>query len=95
MSEKPKYAKLIEGMDHLSLGISMVVAIGMGIGLGFLMRDWFGVSWLLWVGVFWGVGGAAMNVYKVYKKNVKSFENLSEEEKTCCNKNDRKVHDCC
>ena len=31
--EKPKYGKLIEGAEQLSLGISIVVAILIGIGL--------------------------------------------------------------
>ncbi|AFL68206.1 AtpZ/AtpI family protein [Sulfurospirillum barnesii] len=79
MSEKPKYGKLIEGADNLSLGVSMVVAILMGIGLGWLMRDWFGYEWLFWLGVFWGVGGAILNIYKAYKKNVQSFDELKED----------------
>jgi F0F1-type ATP synthase assembly protein I len=60
--EKPKYGKLIEGAEQLSLGISIVVAILIGIGLGMLMSDWFNTPWLLWVGVSWGVGGAILNV---------------------------------
>jgi F0F1-type ATP synthase assembly protein I len=36
--EKPKYGKLIEGAEQLSLGISIVVAILIGIGLGMLMH---------------------------------------------------------
>jgi len=54
--EKPKYGKVIEGAEQLSLGISIVVAILIGIGLGMLMSDLFNTPWLLWVGVFWGVG---------------------------------------
>ncbi len=79
MSEKPKYGKLIEGADNLSLGVSIVVAVLMGIGLGWLMRDWFGYEWLFWLGVFWGVGGAILNIYKAYQKNVKSFDELKPE----------------
>jgi F0F1-type ATP synthase assembly protein I len=52
--EKPKYGKLIEGAEQLSLGISIVVAILIGIGLGMLMSDWFNTPWLLWVGVSLG-----------------------------------------
>lgn len=37
MSEKPKYGKLIEGAEQLSLGISIVVAVLIGIGVGMLM----------------------------------------------------------
>ncbi len=56
--ETPKYSKLVEGADGLSLGISIVVAILMGIGAGMLMKSSLGYDWLLWVGVFWGIGGA-------------------------------------
>ncbi len=79
MSEKPKYGKYVEGSEQLSLGVSIVVAILMGIGLGWLMRDWFGYEWLFWLGVFWGVSGAILNIYKAYKKNVKSFDELKDD----------------
>ena len=79
MSEKPKYGKYVEGAEQLSLGVSIVVAILMGIGLGWLMRDWFGYEWLFWLGVFWGVSGAIFNIYKAYKKNVKSFDELKDD----------------
>ena len=79
MSEKPKYGKYVEGAEQLSLGVSIVVAILMGIGLGWLMRDWFGYEWLFWLGVFWGVSGAILNIYKAYKKNVKSFDELKDD----------------
>lgn len=77
--QKPKYGKLIEGAEQLSLGISIVVAILIGIGLGMLMSDWFNTPWLLWVGVSWGVGGAILNVYKAYKKNVDSLDELKDD----------------
>lgn len=77
--QKPKYGKLIEGAEQLSLGISIVVAILIGIGLGMLMSDWFKTPWLLWVGVSWGVGGAILNVYKAYKKNVDSLDELKDD----------------
>ena len=79
MSAKPKYGKYVEGAEQLSLGVSIVVAILMGIGLGWLMRDWFGYEWLFWLGVFWGVSGAILNIYKAYKKNVKSFDELKDD----------------
>ncbi len=79
MSEKPKYGKYVEGAEQLSLGVSIVVAILMGVGLGWLMRDWFGYAWLFWLGVFWGVGGALLNIYKAYKKNVASLDELKDE----------------
>lgn len=77
--EKPKYGKFIEGAEQLSLGISIVVAILLGIGLGMLMSNWFNTPWLLWVGVSWGIGGAILNVYKAYKKNVASLDELKDD----------------
>ena len=77
--EKPKYGKLIEGAENLSLGVSIVVAVLMGIGLGWLMRDWFGYEWLFWLGIFWGIGGAILNIYKAYKKNVQSLDELKDD----------------
>ncbi len=77
--ETPKYAKLVEGADGLSLGISIVVAILIGVGAGILMKNSFGYDWLLWVGVFWGIGGAILNVYKAYKKQVESYAEFKDD----------------
>ena len=77
--QKPKYGKYVEGAEQLSLGVSMVVAVLMGVGLGWLMREWFGYGWLFWLGVFWGVAGAILNVYIAYKKNVKSLDELKDD----------------
>ena len=72
--EKPKVKKVVEGAYDLSLGISMVVAVLIGIALGYWMRNLFGYEWLFWLGIFWGVAGAILNVYKAYKKQVKAFD---------------------
>ncbi len=77
--EKPKYGKYVEGIEQLSLGFSIVLAVLMGFGLGWLMREWFGYGWLLWLGVFWGVAGAIFNVYIAYKKNLKSLDELKDD----------------
>lgn len=77
--EKPKVRRVIEGAEQLSLGVSMVVAILIGVGLGLLMRSWFGYEWLLWVGVFWGVSAAILNVYKAYKKQVRAYDELKDD----------------
>lgn len=76
MSDKPKYGKYIEGAEQLSLGISMVVAVLLGVGIGMVLENFFNTPWLFWLGVFWGFGGAILNVYKAYKKNVKSLDEL-------------------
>lgn len=49
---KPKYRDIVLGLNDLTLGISLVVAVFIGVGLGYLLRWLFGVDWLLWVGVF-------------------------------------------
>ncbi len=75
--EKTKVLKVIEGADKLSLGISMVVAVALGFGIGLGLRALFGYEWLLWLGVFWGVAAAGLNIYKAYlglKKEMKELE---------------------
>jgi len=76
--DEPKLRKLVSAADGLSLGISMVVAVLLGVGLGLLMKNIFGISWLLWIGVFWGVA-AVLNVYKAYEKQKKSLDELADD----------------
>ncbi|WP_457597322.1 AtpZ/AtpI family protein [Hydrogenimonas sp.] len=76
---KPTTKKVVEGAYDLSLGISIVVAVLIGVGLGYGMRSLFGYEWLFWLGVFWGVGGAILNIYKAYRKQVKAFEEYAED----------------
>ncbi len=78
MEEKPKYRKIIEGAEALSLGVSIVVAILIGVGLGIWMKNLFGQSWLLWLGVFWGVAAAILNIYKAYQKQKNELEELAK-----------------
>jgi len=78
MEEKPKYRKIIEGAEALSLGVSIVVAILIGVGIGIWLKNIFGYSWLLWLGVFWGVAAAILNVYKAYQKQKKELDELSK-----------------
>jgi len=65
--------------QNLSLGISIVVAVLIGVGLGLFMRNIFGHEWLLWLGVFWGIGGAILNIYKAYDKQKKSLDELAND----------------
>ena len=78
-NEEPKLKKIVVAADGLSLGISMVVAVLLGVGLGLSMKMIFGIPWLLWVGVFWGVSAAILNVYKVYEKQKKSLDELADD----------------
>lgn len=81
MSQPPKYKKVVEGAEQLSLGVSIVVAILIGVGLGILMKKAFGYDWLLWLGIFWGVGAAGLNIYKAYKKQMKALKELEGDER--------------
>ncbi|HHD83937.1 MAG TPA: hypothetical protein ENK93_03575 [Campylobacteraceae bacterium] len=77
--QKPKYGKIIEGAEQLSLGVSIVVAILIGVGLGILMRRYFGYEWLFWLGVFWGVAAAGLNIKKAYDKQKAELDELKED----------------
>ena len=77
--KQPKYRKIIEGAEALSLGISIVIAILIGVGLGYWLRNLFGQNWLLWVGVFIGVAAAILNVYKAYQKQKREFDELAKD----------------
>ena len=77
--EEPKLKKIVNAADGLSLGISMVVAVLLGVGLGILMKNLFNITWLFWIGVFWGVAGAILNVYKAYEKQKKSLDELAND----------------
>ncbi len=78
---KPRIKPIIEAADSLSLGISMVVAVVMGVGIGLLLKRWTDEGWTFWIGVFIGVGAAILNVYKAYSKQYKEFEELAKEKR--------------
>ncbi len=75
----PRVKPIIDAADNLSLGISIVVAVAMGIGIGYLLKSMTGIAWLFWVGVFIGIAAAILNIFKVYKKQKKMYEDLSNE----------------
>lgn len=77
----PKHRDKLEALDHLSLGISMVVAVALGVGLGLLLKSWTGYGWTLWLGVFYGIAAAFLNVYKAYKKTKKDLDKLADDPK--------------
>ncbi|EGK8088175.1 AtpZ/AtpI family protein [Campylobacter lari] len=83
--------KGIEAADGLSLGISMVIAVLIGVGIGYFLKNLTGIAWLFWVGVFIGVAAAILNVYKAYKAQVKSYEEFKEENRYKDLKNDPKA----
>lgn len=75
----PRIKPIIEAADSLSLGISMVVAVLMGVGIGLILKNITGAVWTLWIGVFIGVAAAILNVYKAYSKQYKEYEELAKE----------------
>ena len=75
----PRIKPIIEAADHLSLGISMVVAVAMGVGIGLVLKSWTEATWTLWIGVFIGVAAAILNVYKAYSKQYKEFQELEKQ----------------
>jgi len=77
--ETPRIKPIIEAADHLSLGISIVVAVLMGVGIGILLKNMTGAFWTLWIGVFIGIAAAVLNVYKAYSKQYKDYEKLAKE----------------
>ncbi len=77
MQEEPKFKKVVDAADGLSLGISMVVAVLIGIGIGLALKSWTGATWTLWIGVFIGIGAAVNNVYIAYRKQKASLDELS------------------
>ncbi len=79
--EKPRLKPVIEGAESLSLGISMVVAVLIGVGIGLGLKNLFDIDWLLWIGVGIGIAAAFVNVYKVYSKQYKEFEELAKDPK--------------
>jgi len=76
--DSPRIQPIIEAADSLSLGISIVVAIFLGIGIGVLLKQVTGVFWTVWIGVFIGIAAALLNVYKAYSKQYKEYEELAK-----------------
>lgn len=81
MESKPKFKPVVEGANALSLGISIVVALLLGVGIGYGLLKLTGLAWLFWLGVFWGVGAAILNVYKAYKQAKKELDDLANDPK--------------
>ncbi len=75
----PKHKDKIEALDNMSLGISMVVAIAIGFGVGYGLKTLFEIDWLLWLGIFWGISAAGLNIYRAYKRAQKSYEGMEND----------------
>ncbi|MDE5592039.1 MAG: AtpZ/AtpI family protein, partial [Helicobacter sp.] len=79
--EAPKYKESILAYSHATLGISMVVAVLIGVGVGYALEQLFDYRWLFWLGVVWGVLAAILNIYKAYKMQKKELDELSKDPK--------------
>ncbi len=79
MEEKKetKVTKVARAADSLSLGISMVVAVAIGTGLGIWLRQFWG-NWALFGGIALGVLAAINNVYKAYIAQKASYDELGD-----------------
>ena len=78
-NEEPRYKKIVDAADGLSLGISIVVAVLIGVGIGIGLQKLTGAWWTLWIGVFIGLGAAVSNVYKAYAKQKISLDELAKD----------------
>lgn len=72
-----KTFKIARAADSLSLGISMVVAVAIGTGLGVWLQQYWG-NWVLFCGIALGVLAAINNVFKAYKAQKASYDELGD-----------------
>ncbi|RXJ90667.1 hypothetical protein CRV01_05820 [Arcobacter sp. CECT 8983] len=77
--ETPKHQDKLRALDNLSLGISIVAAVAIGFGIGYGLKAWTGYAWTLWLGLFWGIAAAGLNIYKAYRRAQKEFEGLEND----------------
>lgn len=78
---KLNFGEIVKGAEQLSLGISMVVAVAIGTGLGFWIMKQTGWTWALFVGMTFGIAAAILNVKKAYNRVKKSMDELKDETK--------------
>lgn len=78
-NQPPKHQGKLRALDNLSLGISMIAAVIIGFAIGYGLKSWLGYDWLLWVGLFWGIAAAGLNLQKAYKRAQKEFEGLEND----------------
>lgn len=77
--KNPLNQENLKALDNLSLGISIVAAIAIGFGIGYGLKTWTGYTWTLWLGIFWGVAAAGLNIYKAYQRAQKEFEGMEND----------------
>ena len=72
-----KTFKIARAADSLSLGISIVVAVAIVTGLGVWLRQYWG-NWALFGGIALGILAAINNVFKAYKAQKASYDELGD-----------------
>jgi ATP synthase protein I len=77
--EKPRLKPIIEGAETLSLGISMVVAILIGVAIGLGLKKLTGITWLVVGRCCYRYFSRILNVFKAYSKQYKEFEKLAKD----------------
>ena len=65
---KLNIGEVVKGAEQLSLGISIVVAVAIGTGLGFWLKSVTGWTWAIFAGLALGIAAAVLNVKKAYAK---------------------------
>lgn len=73
-----KIKDVVDVAEYLSLGISIVVAIAIGVGLGFWLKSLTGLNFFIFFGLALGIAAAVLNVYKAYKHQIKSLDELKD-----------------
>ncbi|PZT47854.1 hypothetical protein B6S12_07070 [Helicobacter valdiviensis] len=79
--EELKYKDALLAYSNATLGVSMVLAVLIGVGIGYGLESLFGYVWLFWLGVFWGICAAILNIYKAYKRQKRELDTLSKNPK--------------
>jgi len=79
IENKLKHKDKIEALDNLSVGISIVAAIIIGVLIGLALKNLTGYIWTLWLGVIWGIAAAVLNVYRAYKRAKKVYDGLEND----------------
>lgn len=77
MSEKPRLSVIVRAANELSVGLSVVIAILFGIGIGIGLEKLTGIKWLFWLGVVWGVLAGILNLYKAYQRQKRELDELA------------------
>ncbi|MSN96730.1 AtpZ/AtpI family protein [Campylobacter sp. FMV-PI01] len=65
--------------DGLSLVISVVVAILIGVGLGNWIVNLTGIKLFFWIFLFVGIAAGFLNIYKAFKSQQKDLKDLESD----------------